>query len=171
MWLGAALLWAVVAVLAVWAARKPGRLHLAAAGIAVNQFIRILPRIALALLVAGFLGTLIPGELIGSLIGPETGAKGILIASLAGGFTPGGPIVSFPIVVVLREAGAGLPQLVAFLTAWSVFAIHRVLIYELTLMGWRFSGTRLLASLALPPLAGFTAEAIVWMLRSPAAVN
>ena len=89
------------------AARKPERLHLAAAGIAVNQFIRILPRLALALLTAGFLGQLLPGELIGSLIGAESGTKGILIASLAGGFTPGGPIISFPIVVVLREAGAG----------------------------------------------------------------
>jgi len=170
-WLGAALLWLVVFVLAIWTARNPERLHVAAAGIAVNQFIRILPRLVLAMVVAGFLGTLVPSELIGSLIGPESGAKGILIASLAGGFTPGGPIISFPIVVVLREAGAGLPQLIAFLTAWSVFAIHRVLIYELTLMGWRFSGTRLIASLALPPIAGFSAEAIVWMLGAPAALN
>ncbi len=171
MWFGAALLWIIVLALTIWTARKPERLHLAAAGIAVNQFIRILPRLALALLTAGFLGQLLPGELIGSLIGAESGAKGILIASLAGGFTPGGPIISFPIVVVLREAGAGVPQLVAFLTAWSVFAIHRVLIYKSTLMGWRFSGMRLLASLALPPIAGFSAEAIVWMLGAPAAMN
>jgi len=169
--LGAALLWLLVFCLALWAARKPGRLHVAAAGIAVNQFVRILPRIVLALLTAGFLGTLVPAELVGSLIGAESGAKGILIASLAGGLTPGGPIVSFPIVVVLREAGAGVPQLVAFLTAWSVFAIHRVLIYETTLMGWRFSGTRLFASLTLPPIAGFGAELILWVLRSPAAAN
>lgn len=166
MGIGAALLWILVLVLGIWAGRKPGRLHLAAAGIAVNQFVRILPRIALALLTAGFLGKLLPGKFIGSLIGAESGAKGILIASLAGGFTPGGPIVSFPIVVVLRDAGAGVPQLVAFLTAWSVFAVHRVLIYESTLMGWRFSGTRLFASLTLPPIAGFSAELISWIMRS-----
>jgi uncharacterized membrane protein YraQ (UPF0718 family) len=170
-WFGAALLWMIVLGLTIWTARKPERLHLAAAGIAVNQFIRILPRLALALLTAGFLGQLLPGELIGSLIGAESGAKGILIASVAGGFTPGGPIISFPIVVVLREAGAGVPQLVAFLTAWSVFAIHRVLIYESTIMGWRFSGMRLFASLTLPPIAGFAAELIGWMLGSPAALN
>jgi hypothetical protein len=49
---------------------------------------------------------------------------------------------------------SGLPQLVAFLTAWSVFAFHRVLIYEATLMGWRFVALRLTASLVLPLLAG-----------------
>ncbi len=158
---GAALLWLLVVVLGIWAARKPGRLHVVASGIAINQILRILPRITLAILTAGFLGKLLPGELIGSLIGAESGAKGILIASLAGGFTPGGPIISFPIVVVLRESGAGLPQLIAFLTAWSVFAIHRVLIYESTLMGWRFSAVRLFASLTLPPLAGFSADLLV----------
>ena len=159
---GAALLWVLAIVLAIWAARKPGRLHLQAAGIATNQFVRVLPRIALALLTAGFVSQILPGELIGSVIGAESGARGILIASAVGGFTPGGPIISFPIVVILREAGAGVPQLIAFLTAWSVFAMHRVLIYESTLMGWRFSATRLFASLTLPPLAGFGAQLIGW---------
>jgi uncharacterized membrane protein YraQ (UPF0718 family) len=163
---GAILLWVLVLGLGFWAARKPGRLHVMAAGIAVNQIVRILPRIALAILTAGFLGAILPGELIASVIGAESGAEGILIASLVGGFTPGGPIVSFPIVVILRDAGAGLPQLVAFLTAWSVFAIHRVLIYEATLMGWHFSRMRLFASLTLPPVAGFGAELIQWLLRS-----
>jgi uncharacterized membrane protein YraQ (UPF0718 family) len=139
-------------------------LHRRAASTAVDQFVRMLPRLTCALLAAGFLGTLVPAEPIGSWLGAESGAKGILVASLLGGFTPGGPIVSFPIVVVLRDAGAGLPQLVAFLTAWSVFAFHRVLVYELTLMGWRFSATRLVASLVLPPLAGFTALGLTRLL-------
>jgi uncharacterized membrane protein YraQ (UPF0718 family) len=120
-----------------------------------------MPRIAFALLVAGFVGKLIPGELVGAILGPETGARGILIASVIGGFTPGGPMISFPTVVVLSEAGAGVPQLVAFLTAWSVFAFHRVLVYESALMGWRFSAVRLVSSLALPPLAGFTAALLL----------
>lgn len=158
---GAAALWAIVLALALVAARRPGKLNRQAAALATDQFVRIMPRIAFALLLAGFLGKLIPGEFVGSVIGPESGAAGILIASLAGGFTPGGPMIAFPTVVVLNEAGAGVPQLVAFLTAWSVFAFHRVLVYEVTLMGWRFSLTRLVSSLALPPLAGFAAALLV----------
>jgi uncharacterized membrane protein YraQ (UPF0718 family) len=159
--LGLLLLWGLVVALAVFAATKPGRLNAAAGALALNQFVRIMPRLVVALIAAGFLGTLLPGKVVGSLIGPETGAGGILLASVAGGFTPGGPVVSFPLMVVLKEAGAGLPQLIAFLTGWSVFAFHRVMIYEATLMGWRFVGVRLFASLLLPPLAGFSAEALM----------
>lgn len=133
--------------------------------VAVDQLLRILPRIALALLIAGFLGKLIPGEFVAERIGPQSGAAGIMIASLVGGFIPGGPMISFPTVVVLNQAGAGLPQLIALLTAWSVFAVHRVLVYESTLMGWRFSGMRLLSSLALPPIAGLTALLLIELLK------
>ena len=98
--------------------------------------------------------------MIGHLIGYETGLNGILLATAFGGFTPAGPIVAFPIVVVLLNAGAGFPQVVAFLTAWSVFAFHRVMIYEAPLMGFRFVGVRLLSSLILPPIAGL----ITWGL-------
>ena len=103
---------------------------------------------------------LVPGEPVARYIGPDSGFPALLVASVVGGFVPGGPILSFPLVVVLYKAEAGLPQLIAFLTAWSVFAFHRVLIYELTIMGWRFSAVRLLSSLVLPPIAGLLAMAL-----------
>jgi uncharacterized membrane protein YraQ (UPF0718 family) len=112
-----------------------------------SRLLAILPRIVVALVAAGFVSKLVPGETVAALLGPDSGWRGVLLASLVGGFVPAGPIVSFPLVVVLAKAGAGLPQLVAFLTAWSVFAFHRVLIYETTLMGWRFSAVRLASSL------------------------
>ena len=58
----------------------------------------------------------------------------VTLASVIGGFIPSGPSVSFPVVVVLLQAGAGFPQVVAFLTAWSIVALHRVLIYEIPLL-------------------------------------
>jgi uncharacterized membrane protein YraQ (UPF0718 family) len=157
---GALALWALALVLAVWALRRATANARAAMAAAGERFIEIMPRIALAVIAAGFLGALIPGEPVARLIGPDSGLSGILLASLVGGFVPGGPILSFPLVVVLAKAGAGLPQLIAFLTAWSVFALQRVLIYEVTLMGWRFTAVRLVSSLALPPLAGLTALAL-----------
>ncbi len=122
------------------------------------RFLEILPRIGLAFLAAGFISKLAPPAVIGHLIGYESGLRGIGLATLVGGLTPAGPIISFPIVVVLLASGAGFPQVVAFLTAWSVFAFHRVVIYEVPLMGLRFSMTRLAASLALPPLCAL----LVW---------
>lgn len=161
---GALVLWMLALVLAVSALRRSTAESRTAFTAAAERFIEIMPRIALALVTAGFLSVLVPGEPVARYIGPDSGFPGILVASVVGGFVPGGPILSFPLVVVLYKAGAGLPQLIAFLTAWSVFAFHRVLIYELTIMGWRFSAVRLLSSLVLPPLAGLLAMALSQVL-------
>ena len=114
-------------------------------------------RAPLALVAAGFLAEIIPQQWIAGSVGESSGLVGILIASVVGGFMPGGPMVSFPTAVVLFNAGAGYPQLVAFLTAWSVFALHRILIYELTMLGGYFCAVRLIASSILPPLTGLLA--------------
>jgi uncharacterized protein len=162
---GALILWLLALVLAFIALRRntaKARVAIATAG---ERFLEIMPRIALALIAAGFIGVLIPSEPVARYIGAESGFPGILLASVVGGFVPGGPILSFPIIVVLYKAGAGLPQVVAFLTAWSVFAFHRVLIYEVTLMGWRFSAIRLISSLILPPLAGLIAMALSTVMQ------
>ena len=125
---------------------------------ALLRFFEILPRIGFALLTAGFISQIVPAEVIGHLIGYESGLKGILIGALVGGVTPAGPIVSFPIVLVLLASGGGFPQVMAYLTAWSVFAFHRVMIYEVPLMGARFVMIRLAASAILPVLCGL----LIW---------
>jgi uncharacterized membrane protein YraQ (UPF0718 family) len=114
----------------------------------------------LAFLVSGFFSQIIPAELVARWLGNDAGWKGVMIGSLLGGLTPGGPIICFPLIYVLFKAGAAVPALISFLTAWSVFAFHRVLAYELPLMGMRFVRIRLLACLILPPLAGFMARAV-----------
>ena len=157
-------LWAIAAILGLLVLRR-GRETLARALVdGTHRFLVILPRMGFAILLAGFVAAMIPGEPVAAAIGPDSGLTGILVASVAGGFVPSGPIVSFPLVVVLWKAGAGLPQIVAFLTAWSVFAFHRVLIYESALMGWRFVALRLTASLALPVLAGLLAAGLARVL-------
>ena len=130
------------------------------------RLIEIIPRISVAILAAGFIGKLLPAEMVGHQIGPESGFYGICLAAFAGGITPAGPIVSFPIIVVLMKAGAGFPQVVAFLTAWSVFALHRVLTYEIPMMGWRFSAARLAASVPLPFIAAYAAQGLMNLWRS-----
>ena len=88
-------------------------------------------------------------------------AQYILIAGLVGALLPRGPIISFPVAIALMELGAGTPQLVAFLTAWSAFAMHRLLMWEIPLMGMAFASKRLLVSVVLPPIAGLIAWAML----------
>jgi uncharacterized membrane protein YraQ (UPF0718 family) len=141
-------LWAIAAALGLLVLRR-GRDGLGrAVGDGARRFLVILPRMGVAILLAGFAAVMIPGEPVAAALGPDSGFVGILVASVAGGFVPSGPIVSFP-------------------TAWSVFAFHRVLIYESTLMGWRFVALRLVASLVLPVLAGVLALALERLLDVP----
>lgn len=153
----AGFLWFIALGLGVLVARRDVALFKRAALSAFDNLLAILPRIGIALLLAGFVGKLIPTEAVGHMIGAETGWRGILLASVFGGAMPSGPMIAFPVVVVLRHADAGVPQVVAFLTAWSVFAWHRVLIYEVAMLGWHFVVVRLAASLTLPFAAGAVA--------------
>ena len=117
-------------------------------------------RIPLALFVAAVIGRLVPTHAIGPAIGEDSGWRGILLATVFGAFVPGGPTVTFPLALTVWQMGAGRPQIVAFLASWSIFAVHRVLSYELPMMGSRFVMIRLAASWYLPPLAG----ALAWLL-------
>lgn len=118
-------------------------------------------RLPLALLSAAFIAIILPSDLAGPLIGPETGVWGILIATAFGAVVPGGPILTFPLALVIWRSGAGEAQMVAFLASWSIFAVHRILSYELPLLGARFVVVRLASSWMLPPLAGFIALALI----------
>jgi uncharacterized membrane protein YraQ (UPF0718 family) len=139
---------------------SPTKLHLQGLKIAKEQALTMIPRVIMALIISGFFSVLIPTDVVATWLGRQSGIKGILIASLIGGFTPGGPIICFPIAVVLFKTGAGIPALISFLTAWSIFAFHRIIVYEVPFLGLRFVTIRILSSLVLPPLAGILAVII-----------
>lgn len=123
--------------------------------------LRIIPLFAAALPMASFLSELIPQDIAGAWLGPESGFAGIVIASFAGGFIPGGPFVSFPLVLTFAKAGAGVPQMVALISGWCIYGFHRVITWEYPLLGWRFSAIRLIAGLAMPVLIGVIAQALL----------
>jgi uncharacterized membrane protein YraQ (UPF0718 family) len=80
---------------------------------------------------------------------------------MAGAITPGGPFTSFPIVHALWVAGADAGALIAYLTAWALIGLNRLIVWELPLMGAEFTVIRTLACLPLPILAGLIARALV----------
>ncbi len=154
---GPFILWLLAAVLGVIAYSRGDGRHTKGLEFALGQVAAVLPRLVLALMTAGFVATLIPAELIATWLGGESGWRGIVIATLFGALIPGGPVITFPVAVLLAASGAGTPQLVAFITAWSIFAVHRILLFEIPLIGWRFTALRLLSSFPLPVIAGLLA--------------
>jgi uncharacterized membrane protein YraQ (UPF0718 family) len=123
----------------------------------LEQLVIILPRMICALIGAEFLALLIPSEVISQYLGNDAGLVAILIGSLAGLMVPSGPVISFSIAATFANAGASMPAVIAFLTAWSIFSAHRILIYEIPLLGVSFLRVRALSVLILPVLSGLLA--------------
>lgn len=123
---------------------------------ALKMIAEILPLLFFAFVIAGMVQVLLPKGLLSRWVGMESGLKGILIGTLAGGITPGGPYVSLPIVAGLLKAGASAGTMVAFLTSWSLWAVAR-LPMEFGILGWRFTLMRLGCTFFFPPIAGLIA--------------
>ena len=115
----------------------------------------ILPRLIPAMILAGLVQVVVPQEFVSRHFGRQGGLKAIVIASAAGMLTPGGPMVSMPFMVALANSGVAIAPLVAYMTAWSLFGMQRIISWEAPLLGWHFVGARVLASLAFPILAGW----------------
>jgi len=125
--------------------------------LSLGMTVEILPLLVFALVVAGMVQVLLPDEVVSRWVGTESGIKGILIGSIAGGLTPGGPYVCLPLVAGLLRAGANAGTVVAFLTGWSLFAVAR-LPMEIGILGWKFTAVRLASTLIFPPIAGLLAN-------------
>lgn len=120
----------------------------------------VAPVLAFALVAASALVYLVPPEFVAEWIGKDSGAKGILIGSLAGIIVPpGGPIVVYAISAGLIKSGASFASIVAFITAYNLLALHRFP-FELTMIGWKFLALRSASVLLLAPLAGFLAAGL-----------
>jgi uncharacterized membrane protein YraQ (UPF0718 family) len=131
--------------------------HISGMKSALNMTVAILPLLVFAFIVAGMVQVLLPQELLAKWVGAESGMRGILIGTVAGGLSPGGPFVSLPIAAGLLRAGAGIGTMVAYLTAWSLWAVSRLPL-EVGIMGWKFVLIRLASTFFFPPIAGLIAQ-------------
>ena len=66
-------------------------------------------------------------------------------------------MVGFAIAIAALKSGAGAPQVIAYSTAWALFALQRVLLYEIPLMPARIVWLRVAVSLPLPFIAAWIA--------------
>jgi uncharacterized membrane protein YraQ (UPF0718 family) len=150
----------ILAAALLWAGYAKGQgQHITGLKTAGSMALQILPMLILAFVVAGMIQVLLPREMISKWVGAESGIKGLLIGTIAGGFAPGGPYVSLPIAAGLLRAGAGLGTMVAFVTGWSLWAVSRLPL-EVGIMGWRFTLIRFACTFFFPPIAGLAAQTL-----------
>jgi uncharacterized membrane protein YraQ (UPF0718 family) len=124
----------------------------------------VLPNLVLGFAAAGLIVVVVPPSLIGAAIGDESGMRGLLIATVAGILTPGGPFLQFPLVAALAKGGAAPGPLAAYLTAWSLIGLNRAIVWELPLLGSGFTIARWAISLALPILIGMAMPVVMRLL-------
>lgn len=119
-----------------------------------------LPRVVIALGVAGILWALLPRERISTMVGRNSGVMGLVLATVAGAITPGGPTSAFALLAMLGSLGADRGTLVTYIAAWATLGLQRILVWDIPMMGIDFSTLRFVSTLPLPVLAGLLARAL-----------
>lgn len=125
-----------------------------------HQLLGFLPVLVIALFMAGFAEVLLPPNLVENWLSDSSGWRGIVIAWIAGILTPGGSIIGLPIVATLYKAGVGISILMTYATSFALLSMLRIPL-EVGFLGWRLAGLRVLVSLLLPLVAGFTTQLLL----------
>jgi len=147
----------IAVILVIVGISKGDNCHIIGLQSALKMTYQVLPLLIFAFIIAGMVQVLLPHDMLNRWVGAESGLRGILIGTIAGGLTPGGPYVSLPIIAGLLKSGAGVGTMVAFLTSWSLWAVAR-LPMEVGILGWKFTLIRLASTFFFPPIAGLIAQ-------------
>ncbi|MEX0730933.1 MAG: permease [Aquisalimonadaceae bacterium] len=136
-----------------------------ALGNGLQLLLWILPVLIGTVFIGAYARSLIPQAMMERWLGEGSGMRGLMLATIAGAITPGGPFAAFPLVIALYRTGAAFPVCVTYLTAWSVLGLNRALVWELPLIGPDFVLIRLAVSLPLPIIAGLIARLLCrWLV-------
>jgi len=151
---------AAIAMLAAvgWKSPEAAQKGLTATG---SLILEIIPRMLAAFTLAGLFQAVVPEDVIVRWMGHGSGTRGLLVGMTLGSVTPGGPMTHFPIIAGLFKVGVGVGPLVAYLTAWSLFGMQRIIMWELPFLGPRVVAVRLMASFLFPFLAGWVSQ-LIW---------
>jgi uncharacterized membrane protein YraQ (UPF0718 family) len=126
--------------------------------------VALLPKIVAGLVIACALPFLLPREQVLRFVGPESGLRGLVIATVAGAVFPGGPSVTYPLTIGLMTAGADLGAGVALVSGWVLLGLNRTLIWELSFLPPDFVAMRVALSLPAPVIFGLVVrQAARWV--------
>ena len=123
-----------------------------------SLILEITPRMIAAFTLAGLFQAVVPQEVIVRWMGHGSGTKGLLIGMILGGITPGGPMTHFPVIASLFKMGVGVGPLVAYLSAWSLFGLQRVIMWDIPVLGPKVVALRIAVSFFFPLIAGWLCE-------------
>ncbi|POF34525.1 permease [Roseibium marinum] len=148
---------AVLAGLACYVLKGPEAFHHALVR-DIELVFGLVPRVFVAVSIAAVIWFLLPRERLSGLVGKESGIRGLVVATLAGAVTPGGPASAYSLLTVLATSGADRGAAVAYITAWATLGLQRVLVWDVPFMGAEFAILRIMITIPLPIVAGLIAR-------------
>lgn len=125
-----------------------------------EMVLQTVPRVVMAVGAASILWVLLPRERLSDIVGRNAGMRGLILATIAGAITPGGPTSAFPLLAMMAAVGADRGTLVAYISAWATLGLQRILMWDVPMMGLDFSTLRFVSSMTLPVFAGILARAL-----------
>jgi uncharacterized membrane protein YraQ (UPF0718 family) len=146
---------AIMLIAVYWKAPEAANRGLSATGALILE---ITPRMIAAFTLAGLFQAIVPQDVIVRWMGHGSGIRGLLIGMTLGSVTPGGPMTHFPVIASLFKTGVGVGPLVAYLTAWSLFGMQRLIMWEIPFLGPKVVAIRVAVSLLFPFISGWLCE-------------
>jgi uncharacterized membrane protein YraQ (UPF0718 family) len=139
----------IAVLLALFNPSKVGSALLAATNTYVNLCIVI---VSVALL-SSFISVTIPKQIIGKIIGRQSGFKGTLIGAIFGTLMVGPAYMFYPFFKELRDKGAGANIIATTIGAWAIKAPW--IPFAITVLGWKFTLLFNVLILVFAILSGF----------------
>ena len=149
---------AIALIVIYWKSPEMASKGLNATGLLILE---ITPRMIAAFTLAGLIQAVVPQEVIVRWMGEGSGLRGIVIGTTLGSLTPGGPMTHFPVIASLFKLGVGIGPLVAYLSAWSLFGLQRIIMWEIPFLGAKVVALRVTVSFFFPFLAGWLCD-VIW---------
>jgi uncharacterized membrane protein YraQ (UPF0718 family) len=135
--------------------------------IALDTWIKSIKIIIGVLLIVGWIQVWVGPQTMSRFLGKRAGWKGLALASTVPIFMGGSLFIIFPLLKTLRDKGASIACIMAFITAWGGKA--PLLPLEIEFLGWKFAVLRLFLVFPFAAGMGLLSQFILdkWPERKP----
>jgi uncharacterized membrane protein YraQ (UPF0718 family) len=139
--------------------------------VARGAFMKAIEIIIAVFIIIGLIQVWVGPQTLSRLLGKEAGWKGLALASTVPIFMGGSLFTIFPLLKTLRDKGASIACVMAFVTAWGGKA--PLLPLEIEFLGWRFAVLRIGLIIPFAVVMGLSSQFILekWQDRHPAPIK
>ncbi|MDI6710036.1 MAG: permease [Bacillota bacterium] len=129
-----------------------------------NYLLEMLLFIPPIFVLVGLLEVWVPRKLVERHVGPQSGARGVIISVLVATAAAGPLYAAFPVADALLKKGCRMANAVIFLGTWATIKIP-MLMMEIKFVGLEFAALRLALTLPAVILTGYAMERLMMFTK------